>query len=167
MMAKHPSDRLSEDRTAEQFLAVGGDAGGGQPKSGAPEGAVTIQTTAPQTWCWPAAAIPTIDAARLAAEREVPPLISGGVDILRTISTRRCARYPLPYVAGGGASGSIFWPILLMTTGKFRARGWWSTSRPTRTERPFTRPRWRTISHVAGSPDPTMQRRTMATARVW
>ena len=47
------------------------------------------------------AVIPTIDAAcRLAAEREVPLLISGGVGH----STNYL--YPLPYVAGGGASGS-------------------------------------------------------------
>lgn len=54
------------------------------------------------------AVIPTIDAAcRLAAEREVPLLISGGVGHSTNYlyeAVRR--RYPLPYVAGGGASGS-------------------------------------------------------------
>ncbi|STT11566.1 protein ydcF [Klebsiella pneumoniae] len=54
------------------------------------------------------AVIPTIDAAcRLAAAQAVPLLISGGRGTFYELSLRGGAPgYPLPYVAGGGASGS-------------------------------------------------------------
>ncbi len=102
------------------------------------------------------AVIPTIDAAcRLAAEREVPLLISGGVGHSTNYlyeAVRQDTRYRmLPVV---GRRKRMFWPILLMTTGKFRARGWWwRTSRPTAARTPvLPGPRWRTgILIVAGS----------------
>ncbi len=103
------------------------------------------------------AVIPTIDAAcRLAAAQDVTLLISGGVGHSTGFlyeAVREDPRYRS--LAVEGVRKRIFWPILLMTTGTFRARGWWwRTSRPTAARTPvLPGPRWRTGGSliVAGS----------------
>jgi hypothetical protein len=121
------------------------------------------------------AVIPTIDAAcRLAAEQEVPLLISGGVGTLPVFCMRRCAKIRATVRSRWrGVRKRIFWPILRMTSGTFLARGWWwRIGRPTAAKtRALLAQCWRVGDpHRRGIviQDPTMQRRTMATfARVW